>query len=224
MALFKVDSVSILRGLFSALNMTAKYFEEDFTQASEWTNQLYLEWKIDKETRIYIIDGSLPFRGYDSTINPSVHLFSGCDGYYTYFQNSKHIYLSSDKDPKSLLIDIYSQNAYPFKEDDWNKIFLVDAEKLVEQEKLIAEQSQRIEELERKLNSFREHGEDPYDEAEVGEHGNTIEKGTSDEDTRKELNKEARYAAKEYLEMFEGGDVAPRRDYLEAHFNDYEEE
>jgi len=28
----------------------------------------------------------------------------------------------------------------------------------------------------------------------------------------------------EYLEMFEGGDVAPRRDYLEAHFNDYEEE
>ena len=27
----------------------------------------------------------------------------------------------------------------------------------------------------------------------------------------------------EYLEMFEGNDVAPRRDYLEEHFNDYEE-
>ena len=26
-----------------------------------------------------------------------------------------------------------------------------------------------------------------------------------------------------YLEMFEGGDVAPRRDYLEDHFNDYDE-
>ena len=27
----------------------------------------------------------------------------------------------------------------------------------------------------------------------------------------------------EYLEMFEGGDVNGRRDYLEEHFNDYDE-
>ena len=30
-------------------------------------------------------------------------------------------------------------------------------------------------------------------------------------------------AFNEYLEMFEGNEVGPRRDYLEAHFNDYEE-
>lgn len=55
--------VSILEPLFSALRISGVYSPDDFVVAKEWTNELYLEWKKNKQTKIFIIDGNLPYRG-----------------------------------------------------------------------------------------------------------------------------------------------------------------
>ena len=192
--------VSILEPLFSALRISGVYYPDDFVEAKEWTNELYLEWKKNKQTKIYIIDGNLPYRG----VFEKVHLFSGFIGEYTYFNDSNTIYISSNREPAALLSDVYSDTRIKnvFSKDDWNKIFLVSADVVKEKDLRIAE----LEKLLNEANSRKVVGDDIDDNAE--DHGNASERGSLDENSRIELNQEARNSAKDYLDSLEDYDCS----------------
>lgn len=180
------NQVEILNDLFRILRISTSYYEDDFSQSSEWGNELYLKWKSNVTSSIFIVDGKLPYRGYyDNT-----YLFKGKTGEFTYFQTSHRFYISSDREPASILADVYSSGIYPFKKEDWNKIFLVSADLVKEKDEIIAELQQKIEELRHNQSS----------DVEVGGHGKFTEKDSTDETSRYEINRKARIAAKEYLD------------------------
>ena len=190
--------VGILETLFSVLRISGVYNYQDFGSAKEWTNDLYLEWKKDKQIKIYVIDGKLPYRG----IFENNHLFNGYTGEYTYFSDINTIYISSNREPASILADVYANRNIPFTKDDWNQIFLVSAD-------IVKEKDLRIAELERMLEEAknRTHYRDDNDEYE-DDHDNASERGTLDVETRVELNLEARNAAKDYLDSLEDYDCS----------------
>lgn len=192
--------VCILESLFSALRISGVYSSDDFVVAKEWTNELYLEWKKNKQTKIFIIDGKLPYRG----IFEKIHLYSGFTGEYTYFSDSNTIYISSNREPAALLSDVYSDTRIKnvFSKDDWNKIFLVSADVVKEKDLRIAE----LEKLLNEANSRKVVGDDIDDNAE--DHGNASERGSLDENSRIELNQEARNSAKDYLDSLEDYDCS----------------
>ena len=189
--------VGILEPLFSVLRIAGIYKSDDFVSAKEWTNELYLDWKKAKQTKIYVIDGDLPYRG----MFENIHLFSGFTGEYTYFSDSDTIYISSNREPAALLSDVYSDRRYSnvFSKDDWNKIFLVSAD-------VVKAKDLRIAELERMLEETknRKSAGDDYDE----DYGNPSDRGNLDEKSRVELNLEARNAAWDYLDSLEDYDCS----------------
>ena len=181
------NQVGILDKLFVLLKITKLYYEEDFSEASEWANKLYLDWKKTSGMTIKLIPDLLPFRGiYNKTC-----YFKGNVGEYCYFGSSKTIYISSTKEPASILTDVYADGNIPFCKDDWNKIFLVSANIVNDKDAEIEKLKRIIEELRSKKKSGSE--------SEVYEHGNVIEKDDNDENTRAEINRQARVAAKDFL-------------------------
>lgn len=188
--------VSILTQLFTTLRIQGVYNEDDFHDSKEWANNLYLEWKKEKNIKIYIIDGQLPYRGNYS----NSYLFKSYAGEYTYFSNSNTIYISSEREPASVLADVYSNRNLrcPFDKEDWNKIFLVSADVIQEKDERIAELERLLEETQRNKNL----------DSEVDNHGNYTEKDNTDPETRKEINREARFAAYEYLDSLEDYDCS----------------
>ena len=191
------NQVAILERLLQAIKIVGAYDENDFSSSSEWDNQLYLEWKNNTEMSIFVIEGKLPYRG----IFNGKYLFKGYSGEYTYFQSSKKIFISSDREPASVLADVYSDYRLkcPFTKDDWNKIFLVSAE-------VVQEKDERIAELERLLEEIRQ--KRPADDSEVAEHGEYTERDKTDPQTRIQINREARFAAKDYMESLEEFDCS----------------
>ena len=186
------NQVSILEGLYQALKLIGSYNEEDFSSSEEWDNLLYLKWKNDSNITIKVIDGKLPYRG----IYNNIYLFKGYIGDYTYFSPSQTIYISADREPASVLADVYSDNRLkcPFSKDDWNKIFLVSAEIVQERDERIAELEKQLEELRRKNTQYDSDSE---------EHGEYTERDNTAPETRIQINKEARFAAKDYLDSME---------------------
>ena len=194
------NQVSILTNLYKTLRLTESYNEEDFNEAAEWSNQLYLDWKQSSGVSIYIINGELPYRGiYNNT-----YLFKGYAGEYMYFQNTKHIYITANREPASSLADIYSNSTLrcPFTKDDWNKIFLVSADIVQEKNARIAELEKLLDEARRNYHSSND------DDPEVEGHGNYVEKDSTDPETRKQINLEARIAAKDYLDCLDDYDCS----------------
>jgi ribosomal protein S1 len=189
------NQVAILEELFQTVRTSGVYYEEDFSDSKEWTNELYLEWKSAGKASIYLIDGLLPYRGiYNNT-----HIFNSYTGEYTYFTNSNKIYISTNREPASVLADVYSNRSIPFTKDDWNSIFLVSAE-------VVKEKDQQIAELQRLLEEARNNRNN--DDAEVDEHGEYTEKDNTDEQSRYEINREARLAAKDYLDCLSDYDCS----------------
>lgn len=190
------NQVSILSQLFGNLKVQTVYNEEDFSEAKEWSNNLYLNWKNEKSIKIFLINGQLPCRGiYNDT-----YLFKSSIGEYTYFKDSKTIYISANREPASVLTDVYSDKCLSclFDKDDWNKIFLVSAD-------LIQEKDKRIAELERLLENARNNS---LQESEVDEHGRYAERDNTDPETRKQINRDARFAAYDFLESLEEYDCS----------------
>lgn len=187
--------VGILETLFSVLNIPGVYNYQDFDNAKEWTNKLYLEWKKNKQIKVYVIDGKLPYRG----IFENIHLFSGNTGEYTYFNDIKTIYISSNREPAALLSDVYSDIRFGkvFTKDDWNLIFLVSADVIKEKDLRIAELEHMLEEAKSRIPSNDEK-----------DYGNATDRGCLDEKTRVELNLQARNAAKDYLDSLEDYDCS----------------
>lgn len=191
------NQVSILEGLYQSLKLVGTYYESDFSSSTEWDNALYREWKEDSNIRIFILEGKLPYRGiYNKT-----YLFKGYTGDYTYFSSSRTIYITTDREPASVLADVYSDSRLksPFTKDDWNKIFLVSAD-------VVQEKDERIAELERLLEEFRNNS--PEDDPDVPGHGKYTERDNTDPETRIKINREARFAAKDYLDSMEDFDCS----------------
>ncbi len=187
------NQVKILEALFQTLRIRREYVEQDFTEAKEWTNDQYLKWKREKEYSIYVLDGEMPYRGnYDGS-----YLFKSFAGEFVYFPGSKRLYISSNREPEAVLADVYSQGNY-FTKDDWNSIFLVSTSIVKEKDEKIAELQQKIDELMRRDDN----------EAEVEDHGRVTEKDTTDERTRFEINRDARIAAKEFLDCLSDYDCS----------------
>ena len=194
------NQVSILTNLYKTLRLTGSYNEEDFSEAAEWSNQLYLDWKQNSRISIYIIEGELPYRG----IYNNIYLFKGYTGEYTYFPNSRHLYITANREPASSLADVYSNSTLrcPFTKEDWNKIFLVSAD-------IVQEKDERIAELERLLEEARrDNSSNNSDDPEVEGHGKYTEKDNTDQETRKQINLEARFAAKDYLDCLDDYDCS----------------
>ena len=181
------NQVEILDKLFDTLKNSKLYYEDDFSEASEWTNKLYLDWKKTSGMTIKLVPDLLPFRG----IYNSICYFKGYWGEYCYFSNSKTIYISSTKEPASILTNVYADRNIPFGKDDWNNIFLVSAN-------IVNGKDREIEELKRIIAELRSKKQS-RDESEVDEHGKVIEKDDIDETSRAEINRQARVAAKEFL-------------------------
>ena len=191
------NQVSILEGLYQSLKLVGTYDESDFSSSIEWDNALYREWKEGSNIRISILEGKLPYRGiYNKT-----YLFKGYTGDYTYFSSSRTIYITTDREPASVLADVYSDSRLksPFTKDDWNKIFLVSAD-------VVQEKDERIAELERLLEEFRNNS--PEDDSDVPGHGKYTERDNTDPETRIQINREARFAAKDYLDSLEDFDCS----------------
>lgn len=189
------NQVTILEGLFQTLGIAAIYNELDLSNSKEWTNELYLNWKSSNKPSIYLIEGLLPYRGmYNNT-----YLFKGNIGESTYFSSSSKIYISTNKEPASILADVYANRNIPFTKDDWNSIFLVSVDVAKEKDLKIAELERLLEDERRKHYS---------NSAEVDEHGNYTEKDNNDEQSRYEINREARFAAKDYLDSLSDYDCS----------------
>lgn len=92
------NQVEILYKLFGTLKNSKLYYEDDFSESSEWTNKLYLDWNKTSGMTIKLVPDLLPFRG----IYNSICYFKGYWGEYCYFSNSKTIYISSTKEPASI--------------------------------------------------------------------------------------------------------------------------
>lgn len=181
------NQVKVLEGLFKTINGKVLHYADDFSDAREWTNERYLEWKKNHNFSIFQISGKLPCRG----VYKDTDLYKSGIGEYTYFSSLKKLYISSDKTPEALLADVCSDNSIPFNQDDWNSIFLVSSSIVNEKDEIIAELQQRIAELSRKRRN--------ENDAEVEEHGKETEKDNTDERSRYEINRDARIAAKEFL-------------------------
>lgn len=190
------NQVKILEGVFQTIRLSGKYVEQDFTGAKEWTNEQYLKWKREKDYSIFVMDGELPYRG----IYKESYLFKSFSGEYVYFSDSKKLYISSNREPEAVLADVYPKQGNPFTKDDWNSIFLVSSSIVNEKDEIIAELQQRIAELSRKRRN--------ENDAEVEEHGKDTDKDNTDERSRYEINRDARIAAKEFLDCLSDYDCS----------------
>jgi len=191
------NQVSILKILCQQIKSYPKpseeYYETDILESAEWANPRYLKWKSPSTISVFVVDGLLPYRGmYNGT-----SLYQELRDVMHYFSTSKRLYISSTKEPASILSDAYSNNSIPFTKNDWDRIFLISAEDV---DKQIAERDKIIEELRNQLAESRKNN---YNESEVQDHGDYTEKDNADPETRKQLNRDARFAAKEYLECFD---------------------
>ena len=194
------NQVLILHSLHKALGYCMLYYAEDFTDAVEWNNKLYLEWKKESNIKICIVDGKLPCRGMYN----NMYLFKDYEGEYTYFSNDRTIYISSNKEFASILANVYSDQKLncPFTKDDWNKIFLVSATVIEEKDKRIAELEAKLEEAKNQLLLSND------GKSEVEDHGLRLSRGTLTPEQRREINVDACGQAYYYLCNIDGYDCS----------------
>lgn len=194
------NQVLILHSLHKALGYCMLYYAEDFTDAVEWNNKLYLEWKKENNIKICIVDGELPCRGMYN----NMYLFKDYEGEYTYFSNDRTIYISSNKEFASILANVYSDQKLncPFTKDDWNKIFLVSATVIEEKDKRIAELEAKLEEAKNQLSLSND------GKSEVEDHGLRLSRGTLTPEQRREINVDACVQAYYYLCNIDGYDCS----------------
>lgn len=114
------NKVCILKNLFTKINIHLDHHESDFSSAQEWSDDKYITWKATHTTRIFLIDGEMPYRGVYS----GVVLFKGKENNSIVFNDSKHIYINKNIEPEVVLADVYSHSSL-FTKDDWRKLFLV---------------------------------------------------------------------------------------------------
>lgn len=115
------NKVSILKSLYAKINHNLVYDERDYSSAKEWSDEKYITWKATHATRIYLVDGEMPYRG----IYSGVILFKGKENNSVVFSNSRHIYINKNIEPEVVLADVYSLHSSLFTKDDWRELFLI---------------------------------------------------------------------------------------------------
>lgn len=190
------NQVKILENLFKTIRVSGQYYKEDFFSAREWTNEHYLTWKVGKDFSIFLFDGELPYRG----IYKDSYLFRSKFGEFVFFPNLKRLYITTIREPEAVLADVYSVPSIPFTKEDWISLFLVPSSLVNEKDALIAELQLKIAELSRKRSS--------ENDAEVEDHGDYTEQDNKDKRSRYEINRDARIAAKEFLECLSDYDCS----------------
>ena len=186
------NQISILQ----LLGSKEEIYEEDLSNATEWENEKYCSWKQSKSLRIYLQKTDFPVRGkYDQTI--LYHTSTKSD--YVFFNTDNKLYISFDSDIQSVLSQVIANSKIPFTKDDWNSLFLVSVTEL---EELKRQNELLLEELAR-AKAYHD-GKD----SEVDEHGRYTESDNTDPEARKQINKEARFAAYDYLSSLENYDCS----------------
>lgn len=181
-----------------------EYEERDvLLNATEWTDDLYCEWRSSNNIRIWITDKPIQYRMYYRQKDRMLYMDGDED--FVYFHSSRRVYISSAKGrtPAVIMADVYSKIGLgcPFTKDDWDKIFRISVDKYQELE---TEKEQLVAEIERLRRLLKEDDGD----AEVREPGQVIDKGTLSDEERIEINRDARYAAKAFLERNEDFDCS----------------
>lgn len=183
----------------------------------------YSLWKNDTTIKLYIYDNMIPKRLIKTNDN-NLLLCTFNDGNYYYDTSNRTLYISNVCEPRDILYSIVSINNIPFKSEDWQQLFyenLVPKKEIEKKEKEIYELKSELQKYIDKYGFLREtlvskkdtinHEDTLFNnneevnndseniDPEIKVHGDDIEKDNIGKCSRIDINKEARYAAKDFL-------------------------
>lgn len=184
----------------------------------------YCLWKNDNTISVFIYEGKMPKRLIKTNDN-NLLLCAFNDGDYYYDASTRKLYISEGCEPQDILYSIVSESSIPFKSQDWQQLFydnLVSKTEIEKKDKEIDELKSKLQkyierygnlrdtvlptnEVQCQENQMRKYNEELENNIEdvnpeVISHGNDVDKDNLGEDERRDKNREARYAAKDYLE------------------------
>jgi predicted RNA-binding protein with RPS1 domain len=170
--------ISILLALKNA--NYAQYVIEDFKIAKEWDDKRYYQWKKSHNLSVYVIDSEMPYR---CIYNQKV-LFKDKIGDYAYFDSLRRLYINEEKSIQIIMGEICDITNIPFSKEDWNQLFLVSRDEILEKEKEILELKQQL----LKQNELL-----------LANEQQVVEKGNLSKEEQEEISRNARVKAKQYL-------------------------
>lgn len=156
----------------------AQYVIEDFKAATAWKDERYLQWRKNHDLSVFIVDGEMPYR---CIYNQKV-LFKDQIGDYAYFDSMKRLYINGTKSIQIIMGEICDIVNIPFSKEDWNQLFLVSRDEILEKEKEIMELKQQL-----------------LKQNELLLEKQVVEKGKLSKEKQEEISRNARIKAKKYL-------------------------
>lgn len=195
------------------------------SSSSEYNLPEYLSWKTDDKISIRLYAKEMPKQlVYSSENNLLVCKYD--QGKYHYEYSNKTLYINSQCEVRDILYSLVSDKQVPFEAIDWQKLYydnLVSKSEVESKNKEIQDLKDELKKYKQRFGFLKENTVDSLNgnkeddrndstndkgimrhkeenEAEVKEHGKNTDKDEIDEDTRKDINHDARIAAKEYLE------------------------
>ena len=149
-------------------------------KAYEYDDECYQGWSRTASISIYMIDGDIP-RVYKFN---DIVLYGFEEGSIDYYNAKKIIFVNSNCDIESQMMIMAGQSSVPFDKNNWSELFSVNRSTLKKEQ----EEKNR---LQAEIDLLREQLS--------GDIAKRHELGKSDENNQKELNRMARYRAKDYL-------------------------
>lgn len=180
----KVEQKQIIKTLAdNAPKIIVKDFNElRLNEACEYDDECYIQWRATSPVSIYLINGEIP-RVYKFD---NIVLFSFEEGSVDYAAkgSKKIIYVNAKSDIETEMTVMAHQYGVPFSMDNWRELFSVNRSSLKKEQ----EENNRLQEENRRLR-----------EQLVEDIGKRHKPGDLDNEDQKELNRMARYRAKDYL-------------------------
>lgn len=149
-------------------------------KAYEYDDECYQDWSKTASISIYMIDGDIP-RVYKFN---DIVLYGFEEGSIDYYNAKKIIFINSNCDIESQMMIMAGQSSVPFDKNNWSELFSVNRSTLKKEQ----EEKNR---LQAEIDILREQLS--------GDIAKRHELGKSDENDQEELNRMARYRAKDYL-------------------------
>lgn len=150
------------------------------TAAIEYDDESYQNWRKTAALSIYLINGKIPriykFKG--------VVLYGFDEDDIDYSSATKIVYVNANGDIETLMTTLLRQSCVPFNKDDWDELFKVNRSEL---KKVLEDYKQLREEF----DQFQRQNSENF--------GKLHKPGEIDGKTQNELNRAARYRAKDFL-------------------------